>query len=394
MTREAETPGRMDGTEAQSSGKKYRLTLCGSFGWGHARDLAVALAIQDLALAEGYSVELDLLGGKRAGALGAVIGLGEEDQERLQELRGQPTLVTGQGVIEPSSHAILLRCAPYLKPPFTPWASLFGASVEMGVSYPWLTRWRLRSLLKRMRRLLVADVESQAQLQRLAPSQKVMVIGDPCLSLRAGPNVAPEVSHLDRYVVVALAPRWSRSPEWHRWISRRLIELSDRLDATIVFLPMSIARDDDRPEADTVAREMIRHASQTRVVCINRLLPPREMARTLGKSILVVGMRLHPCVLSYSQSVPFVALLQHPRIASFAATMGCRQNVFPPGAIEPSGRQAYGYHFSDLPMGEGSLTQAALNAMHRTSFASLEKFQRLQRSSLTDLLLRMNPEDS
>ena len=89
-----------------------RLTLCGSFGWGHARDAAVAAAIADLGKEIGFDLQISLLAGRDAPFDKTVIGLGKPDAKRLQALQGQPILVTGHGVIEPSSHSVIRRGAP------------------------------------------------------------------------------------------------------------------------------------------------------------------------------------------------------------------------------------------------------------------------------------------
>jgi hypothetical protein len=371
---------------APTGQEAHRLTLCGSFGWGHAREAALATSLLDLAALESHEVKLSLLGGKKAGGLEGIIGLGEEDSDRRAALRGQPILICGHGVVEPSANSLILRCSSYLKSSFAPWSALYGASVESGLSYPWIVRRRLRAILRRMRRLFVADMDSEHLLQAIVGHRDVRVIGDPCLSLHAEGEVAPEVSHLSRYVVIALSPRWTGSADWHRFIVRRLMEISERLEATLVFVPTSIAREDDRSEADIVSRELVRQDGGVRFVCINRLLPPREMATTFGKSVLVLSMRLHPCVIAYGQRTPFVAILQHPKLHSLVRTIGCRQNLYPPVDIEPKESQAFGYQFKDLPMADGSLTQAALNAVRKTSFSALDKFQALQRAALSELL--------
>jgi polysaccharide pyruvyl transferase WcaK-like protein len=75
-------------------------------------------------------------------------------------------------------------------------------------------------------------------------------------------------------------------------------------------------------------------------------IDPRTVSAVYGRAKLVVGMRLHACVMAYGRRTPFVAIAYHPKLHGFAATVGASDFVLPRQA-RPQAAKIYGYRFED-----------------------------------------------
>jgi polysaccharide pyruvyl transferase WcaK-like protein len=364
--------------------EKRQLTVCGSFGFGNAGDEAVPLAYHDLARACGISLDLAVLGRFDRPAMPEVIGIGRADRGRREKLRGRRLLMSGGGVIEPALGGVIWRCADFL-PPFSSSAGLFAVNVEANVHYGWLQRFRLRRLLSRLSLVTVRDELSARVLRSLAPRVPVEVVGDSVLWMEPAAELPPEIRHLGRFIAVCLAPRWANDPAWYAWIGRELADLANALDAAILFVPFSVMADDDRPEHDRV-RHAVTAADPrlaTRIAMVERELPPRQLAKVLGKAELAISMRLHGCVMAYAARTPFVALAYHPKLTGFTETVGWERFVLPRRFPVAQSAGHYGFSFADLDWSDASLVAAGREAVAFADFSRLEPLRERLRAAFS-----------
>jgi len=363
------------------------LTICGSFGFGNAGDEAVPAAIADIAVHLGIEIAPHVVGRFDEPAMPEVIGLGAADAQRREMLRGHPLVMSGGGIIENKPSATLLRCESLLQRTFASQACLFGISVEPGVSYGWACKWRLRRCLRRFERVYTRDVLSAATLSRNFPNVGAETIGDLVLWLHPDAGELPTGLKIpERFIAVVLSRRWSQDEKWRAWISTELHALCRELHASIVFVPMSSLHDDDREEHRAVAAKLALLKPEVDVLSIESRLSPRAVAYLLGKSNLVVSMRLHGCVMAYAQQTAFIGLAYHPKVYGFSKTVGWGHALLPEAIPERQSSQTYGYRFSDLQISNGQLISRASACLSRSDFSRLSQLKQRSAEVFRDFL--------
>ncbi|MEM9510842.1 MAG: polysaccharide pyruvyl transferase family protein [Cyanobacteria bacterium P01_E01_bin.35] len=354
-----------------------RLTVCGSFGFGNTGDEALPLAISDLAEASGINLEIDILSRFSQPALIEVVGLAEKYAEQQDNLKGQPCLVTGGGVIEPNSSCVLSRCQPYLRKSFSSSLALYGANVESGKKYGWLDRFKIARTLNQFDRLYVRDVMSAQVLASLMPSKDIEVIGDSVLWLKPASKAPPILESTDQFICVILAAgvSWTNDLTWQNWFANQLSRLAKQLEVSIVFVPFSQLAERDSQVHRQVANKIKDLAPDTNIICLEEHetnLSPRMIAAALAKSQLTISMRLHGCVMSYAQKVPFVALAYHPKVIGFTKTVSWENFYLPRNVPQDQSINSYGYSLEDMRITESDLVGLSLKALEYQDFSQLK----------------------
>jgi polysaccharide pyruvyl transferase WcaK-like protein len=364
-----------------------KLTICGSFGFGNAGDEAIPEAIFDIAASLGMFVETNAVGRFPEPAFQNIVGIGDNDRQRLERLRGQPVLVSGGGIIENSYHAVLLRCSQIVDKAFSPNACLFGISVESGVDYGWRCRRKLLKNLRRFEMVYTRDVISEATIKQMWPNIKTETIGDVVLWLQADPGTVPKSLRLpEKYIAVNLSPRWTEDKEWRAWVAFELRELCKELGSALVLVPMTASFDDDRRELRKVAADLEQVAPELETNVVESFLPPRAIASIFRNAGLVVSMRLHGCVIAYGQNTPCVGIAYHPKIAGFFNTVQLPGCMLP--SVVPASQTigTYGYRFSDLQIYPGQLVHKALASLAQKDFSMLSPLRDRSAAVLREFL--------
>jgi len=367
-----------------------RIAVCGSFGYGNAGDEAVPLALQDMLQELGAELGVTAVSRFREGALKDVTYLGAHDSERRKGLAGLPMLVSGGGVIEPNPAAVLFRATPLFKAAPKGKAIVFGTSVEPGVPYGLRNRLRLFRSLSGLGTVYTRDLLSERSLNKVAPWVRTETIGDLVLWMKPQHDT-PLLSAMSlpaRYVAVVLAPRWSQDAGWTNWVTGELAALAQEMKAAIVFVPMSCLHDDDRVEHGRIAGLIARQHEDVEVHNIMDALEPREVSAILARSALTVSMRLHGCVMAYSQRVPTVCIAYHPKLLGFSETMGCMPSTLPRVPPERQSAGFYGYDFAELRLQPGDLSAVASTAMGPGKHGRLDEFKTKSLAVLRQFLAR------
>lgn len=363
------------------------VTVVGSFGLGNIGDDAVPLAIQDLAAAQGRSMRVDVISRFDVVDDPDVISLGPHDEQRRERAARQRLLLIGGGVIEPSPRAVVARTRHLLRS--RGGVALLGAGVEAGVAYPWWVRRGIRGMLRKCDRYYVRDVLSADVLMRIFPRRRIELSGDCVIWLKAAQQLPEEVESLGPFITVALAPRWTDDAFTH-WLADHLVTVARGLDMAVVFVPCSVQHDDDRLMHQAVAARIKARDEQVRTICIERALAPREVAAVIGKSSVMIGMRLHACVLAFSQRCPCVGLVYHPKLTGFAKTVGWERFFIPSGIELRQSTDAYGFSFARDEMTRYDLTQVVHAALAEADFNRLD----VLRKSVSDAFAAIVDSDS
>lgn len=362
------------------------LSICGSFGFGNIGDEAIPLAITDLGHSLGVSIEPTVIGRYDEPAIGEVIGWSDRDKERREALRGSPMVFSGGGIIDNTPNAVIFRCSKLFERGYASKVSVFGASVEAGVSYDWHRRWRLRRLLRGVGTVYTRDDLSKRVLNRVLPRIEAKTIGDLVLWLKPQRNEKICIGLPARYIAVNLAQRWSGDPAWQKWIVSELVTLSKLLDLGIVFVPMTDQYDDDRVEHRSIARELQLVAPEVQTKLIEDPVSPRAVASIFANAELAVSMRLHGCVIAFSQETACVGIGYHPKLFGFFETINNEGAIIPssPPAIQTKG--LYGYSFEDLGMKGGELVRAAQKTLEEVDFSMLAVLKARSAAAFREIL--------
>lgn len=351
------------------------LVVAGSFGRGNAGDEAAWLAAGDLARQCGLDCPLHVLTRFGTSAMPEVIGLGKQDSRRRLLLRNSRAILTGGGVIEPGRKSVLARCLPALRQAGNRPISVFAGSVEAAVHYTWLDRLRLGRAVAHLRELSVRDVASAEQLRILVPKLEVQITGDIVLAMDPSHDAPLPVSLPDRYIAVSLAPRWYGDEAWTTWIANQLHHIARDLRCEVVLVPFSAMRDSDQPEHRAVAMRLSALRPGVQTTMVEQVLTPRQIGTALSKARLVVGMRLHACVMAFARRVPCIGVMYHPKLAGFARTVGIERFFFPQPLPGNQSAGHYGYRFADTQLAMCDLTPAAHSAVDTTDFSKLSTMQ-------------------
>jgi polysaccharide pyruvyl transferase WcaK-like protein len=364
----------MSNSFSRKQKKSLQLTICGSFGFGNAGDEAVPLAISDLAESADIDINMNILSRFDKPTMKNVIGLNERYWEKQQKLRNSSMLLTGGGIIESRDNSVLFRCSSYLRKSFTSTLALYGANVEFGVNYNWFKKQKIKKLLKEFDFLFVRDVLSAEVLGNIVSDKTVEVIGDPVLWMKSSSQVTHVLPCSKPFIAVILASpvSWKDDLAWRGWISNQLSSLAMELNSPIVFLPFAVLHDKDIEHHRQIANQIRQINPDMEIYCLEDNLTPRELAGVLSKSLITISMRLHGCVMSFAQKVPFVPLVYHPKVMGFLQTVGWQRFSLPPKLPQFQSKSCYGYSFIDSNLIETNLLETALDALENGSFEQLE----------------------
>lgn len=141
------------------------------------------------------------------------------------------------------------------------------------------------------------------------------VVGDPAL-LFERPTVA-----IRQQGSVVLSPVWTRDNLWgksdqavfdqmSRWVNQWL---SEGREVTL----LACSPDDDRPILN-----IMRQAPTTNLNYVAGYLDTQSALLALAQAEVVIGERLHACVLAAAVGTPFVGLEYRPKLRDFAASLG------------------------------------------------------------------------
>lgn len=372
--------------------QEQHLTVCGSFGFGNAGDEAVPLALTDMARALGLRLTLTVVSHMHHLDDHSVLSAEGIPAARFDAITRHPVLLSGGGVITPRFRSSVLGgCANLIRACPGSNVTLFAAGVEAAVSYGIVSHWKIARLLRHVPRLYVRDLRSLQTLRSLLPERTVSLIGDCVLWLEPAAELPLEVRAMKAYIVVNLAPRWTSDETFVPWVVGELLQVAHALRTPVVLLPFSCRHDSDVTVLRAVRDKLRQQAPELEVLLMERALGPRELAAVIAGARLVIGMRLHACVMAYAQRVPCVGLMYHPKVASFAETVGWREFFLPAAIPFAQASQTYGYRFSDLRLRHGDLLPIADRAVRQAGFERLELLKQRLAECLAAIVSSSNP---
>ncbi len=178
-------------------------------------------------------------------------------------------------------------------------------------------RRAVRSVLNKIDLISVRDTGSRDYLLELGVTvPEIVVTADPSFAVEPGPAEeadeilkAAGVPEGGKVLGVAIRP-WLVQAHWLPELAQGIENAANKIGATPIFLPMQ--KDQDLGISVHVASQM---KTPTSVVA-NQLSPAQTMA-VIGKTSMLVGMRLHALIFSAILGVPFVGVAYDPKVAAF-----------------------------------------------------------------------------
>lgn len=294
-----------------------RIVISGYYGFGNTGDEAVLAGILTSFRHLRLDVEITVLSGDPERTRAAHPGVLAVHRYRVPQLIraiGAADLVISGGgsLLQDATSArsifyylFILRLARVLRRKTMIYAQGVGPLIRPSA------RRAVARALNRVDAITLRDDDSQALLGSIGVTRPTRVVADPAFL------VEPEVRAADRlleshglgngdFFTVSVRP-WEGRGDWLREIGDGLRAALGRTGAGLAVLPMQ------EPEDLTVSSELgigqvLRDIGGAGVV-----------KGIIGRSSLVVGMRLHSLIFAASEEVPFVPVVYDPKVASFAA---------------------------------------------------------------------------
>lgn len=358
------------------------VTVFGSFGYGNVGDELVPSCVERLSAESGYPIRARPVTRFRSGKLDGIIYLQPEDKALASALAGK-VILCGGGIIEPRDmsclNQLVLAGRRVGGARFMP----FAISTDHSVRYSWRQSRGIRRALGHLPEVYVRDDLSNEALQKLLPGQTVTTVGDIALWLRAEEPPADLFRPLDTpSIAVTLGDRWT-SDDFISYMADEIARASRQLDMSIDLIPISNTVGPD-VEIHTRLQECLRerHGVEARLSLFSgaAILKPGWIAYAYASSAVVVGMRLHACVMAYSQRTPFVAIAYHPKVAGFCKTIAWSDFVLPARLPKQQDDGSYGYRFETLALKRNDLAERIEAALEAPDFSALDFYRRRQRT--------------
>jgi len=171
--------------------------------------------------------------------------------------------------------------------------------------------------------LSVRDNGSMIELRRLGVLHKVIRLTcDPAFALREGKKstlINSVIASLPLKPVIGVMLRdWPGIEDKKYLISDAIEDLAERINASIVLLPMQQAF--DIKLCQSVAALIKRDC-----YVLEETFEPEEMIALFGEFDLVIAMRLHALIFAAIAGVPMVGLGYDPKINAFLSQIGMQQ---------------------------------------------------------------------
>lgn len=240
----------------------------------------------------------------------------------LREMRKADLVISGGGSLlqdvtsARSSYYYLgiLRLAQILKRKTTVYAQGIGP----------LNSERIRSAvartLNKVDAISVRDEDSKTLLESIGVNRiPVHLSADPAFLVSPDYEAADRVLAANglsgrKFIGLSLRP-WPRAESWLDEIAEGSRIIADELGMEVALIPMQEPR-------DTEVLQSVKSG-----VLLREIGSLQAVKGVIGRSSLMIGMRLHCLIFAASEGVPFVPIVYDPKVASFAAAMGQPRGV-------------------------------------------------------------------
>ena len=203
----------------------------------------------------------------------------------------------------------IMKIAQWFKKP------VFVYAQGMGPINKEISRKIVKHVLKKTR-ITVRDEASKSLLREIGLKNDIEIVPDPVLGITLKDHQSGwwNTQSFQNPVITVSVRDWPSNVDFKKKIAESL-DLAANDGKTIVFVPMHGQHDDE------TSRELAKLMKQKSFIAPYDA-SIEEKIIIIGKSNLLVGMRLHALIFSSIMDTPFIALSYDPKIDAFAEISG------------------------------------------------------------------------
>lgn len=297
-----------------------RIVLSGYYGFDNVGDEAILYSIIQALRKEDTTIGITVLSNQPS-KTEATYGVEAVNRWNLKEvmnaIRQSDGLISGGGSLlqdETGFKSIpyytgIMKIAQFLGKP------VFVYAQGMGPINKGFSRQIVKHVLKNTN-ITVRDKASMDLLRTIGLKNHIDIVPDPVLGINLETHVSPWWVGQDfKSPIITVSVRdWSSSIPFKEHIAKSLDKAAEA-GATIVFIPMH-GEHDDHASRD-VANRM---TNKSYIAPYDASI--EEKIVIIGKSNLLVGMRLHALIFASVMDTTFIALSYDPKINAFAEISG------------------------------------------------------------------------
>lgn len=185
-----------------------------------------------------------------------------------------------------------------------------------------LSKFLMRLVGNRVNLISLRDQESARLLQEIGVTRPpVMITADPVLALQPGTSDQENIAACcsvwgigNKPLICVSVRHWPALDGYQQELARVLDRLAG-CGYTILFVPM--AWPEDIPESRLIMSLMEENSS-----IVDRKLNSKELLALIGRSEMLLGMRLHALIFAASQGVLFAGISYDPKVEAFLHSYG------------------------------------------------------------------------
>lgn len=297
-----------------------RIVLSGYYGFDNVGDEAILYSIIQALRAEDSTIGITVFSNQPS-KTEATYGVEAVNRWNLKEvmnaIRQSDGLISGGGSLlqdETGFKSIpyytgIMKIAQMHRKP------VFVYAQGMGPINKSFSRQIVKHVLKSTE-ITVRDKASMDLLRTIGLKKHIDIVPDPVLGISLKTQVSPwwDQQNYTKPVITVSVRDWPSSVPFKDHIAKSL-DKAARAGAAIVFIPMHDEHDDHASR--DVANRM---ENESYVAPYDASI--EEKIIIIGKSNLLVGMRLHALIFASVMDTPFIALSYDPKIDAFAEISG------------------------------------------------------------------------
>ncbi|WP_096202408.1 polysaccharide pyruvyl transferase CsaB [Bacillus sp. FJAT-45350] len=294
------------------------VVLSGYYGFHNVGDDAILLSIISALKEEDPNIEITVLSNDPEDTK-KVYGVNAVNRWKLKEvlnvIRSSDGLISGGGSLLQDKTGMksviyysgVMMIAKLVGKPFFIYAQGIGPVDKTS------NQRIVKSIISKAKKVTIRDEESKELLENIRVKNEITLVPDPVLGLEASAFESPWLNSIEiTKPIVAVSVRdWPSEVNYKERIAQSLDETA-RKGYEIVFLPM-------HGEHDEVSSKEVLAMMKEKVIIAPHDASIEEKVAIIGKSHLLVGMRLHALIFAAVTRTPFVALSYDPKIDSFAS---------------------------------------------------------------------------
>lgn len=297
-----------------------RVVISGYYGFDNVGDEAILYSIIQALREKDLTIEITVLSNQptKTADTYQVDAVNRWDiKQVIHALRNADGLISGGGSLLQDKTGFksvpyytgIMKIAQFLKKP------VFVYAQGMGPINKSINRLITKNVLKNTH-ITVRDKDSKELLREIGLKNSIELVPDPVLGINLSSHESDwwDKQGFEKPVVTVSVRDWPSTIEFKKEIAQALDTIAKE-GSTIVFIPMHGEHDD--ATSKEVAELM---TEKSYIAPFDASI--EEKVVIIGKSNLLVGMRLHALIFSSVMETPFIALSYDPKIDAFVEISG------------------------------------------------------------------------